>query len=86
MKPYIASAVALTALAVGLGGARADNLQTLEAWHDTAPVDWPTIPQTGAKADAIKQILKKITLPSGFHIDLYAIVPDGRIWRSAWRA
>ena len=78
MKPYIASAVALTALAVGLGGARADNLQTLEAWHDTAPVDWPTIPQTGAKADAIKQILKKITLPSGFHIDLYAIVPDAR--------
>lgn len=44
----------------------------------TAPVDWPTIPRTGAKADAIKQILKKITLPPGFHIDLYAIVPDGR--------
>jgi glucose/arabinose dehydrogenase len=80
MKTHIASAVALAALMVGLGawGARSDNLQTLEAWHDTPPVAWPTVPQTGPRADAIKAILKKITLPPGFHIDLYAIVPDAR--------
>jgi glucose/arabinose dehydrogenase len=79
MKTYVASAVALTALIVGMGAARAqDNLQILEGFRQTAPIDWPTIPQTGPRADAIKEILKKITLPPGFHIDLYAIVPDAR--------
>ena len=79
MKTYVASAVALSALIVGLGAAKAqDALKSLEGMHMTAPVDWPTIPQTGPKADAIKQILTKIKLPPGFHIDLYAIVPDAR--------
>ena len=36
------------------------------------------IPQTGAKADAIKRSLAKIKLPRGFKISLYAIVPDAR--------
>ena len=44
MKTYVASAVALTALIVGLGGARADALQTLEGFRMTAPVEWPTDP------------------------------------------
>ena len=44
----------------------------------TPPVDWPTVPQTGPKADAVKQILTKIKLPPGFHIELYALVPDAR--------
>src|SRR5580658_3200519 len=79
MKLQIVSAVALAALAVGLSAARADeNLQTLEGFRPTAPIDWPTVPQTGAKADAVKEILKKITLPPGFHIELYALVPDAR--------
>ena len=78
MKLYVASAVALTALIAGTCAVRADNLETLESMHMTAPVDWPTVPQTGPKADAVKEILKKITLPPGFHIDLYALVPDAR--------
>ncbi len=46
MKLHIASAVALTALVVGSGVARAeDALQTLEGMHMTAPMDWPTVPQ-----------------------------------------
>src|SRR5271166_5756511 len=28
--------------------------------------------------DALRQILTKIKLPPGFHIDLYALVPDAR--------
>ena len=36
------------------------------------------IPQTGAKADQVKQNLTKIKLPPGFHISLYALVPDAR--------
>ena len=80
MKVRFASAIALGTLLVASAGARAadDNLQTLEAMHMTAPIDWPTIPQTGPKADAVKEILKKIKLPPGFHIDLYALVPDAR--------
>ena len=38
----------------------------------------PPVPQTGANADAIKENLKKVKLPPGFKIDLYAIVPDAR--------
>ncbi len=79
MKLRIATAVALTTLAVCPVMARADDvLDTLGAMHKTAPIDWPTIPQTGPKADKVKEILTKIKLPPGFHIDLYALVPDAR--------
>jgi glucose/arabinose dehydrogenase len=80
MKMHVASAVALTALIVGMGVARAEDvLQTLQDMHITPPIDWPTVPQTGPKADAVRQILKdKIKLPPGFHIELYALVPDAR--------
>jgi glucose/arabinose dehydrogenase len=54
-------------------------LETLGAMHQTGGVaEWPEIPQTGAKADQVKQNLTKIKLPSGFHISLYALVPDAR--------
>jgi hypothetical protein len=80
MKLLVASAAAIAAALIGSGIARADDaLQTLEGMHMTPPIDWPTIPQGGPKADGIRQILKdKIKLPPGFHIDLYALVPDAR--------
>src|SRR6202161_3385714 len=80
MKRLVASAVAIAPALLGSAVARADDaLQTLGDMHMTAPVDWPTIPQDGPKADAIRQILKdKIKLPQGFHIELYALVPDAR--------
>jgi hypothetical protein len=82
MKLWIASAPAIAAALIGSAVARAgadDNLQTLEGFRITAPVDWPTIRQGGPKADAVRQILKdKIKLPPGFHIELYALVPDAR--------
>ena len=78
MKLRIATALALTTLAVCPSLALADALETLEGFHKTAPIDWPTIPQTGPKADQVKQILTKIKMPPGFHIDLYALVPDAR--------
>jgi glucose/arabinose dehydrogenase len=37
------------------------------------------VPQTGKNADAIRENLKRIKLPPGFRIDLYAIVPDARM-------
>jgi len=80
MKLNTISVAALAALALGTCAAYADDaLKTLEGFHMTPPVDWPTVPQTGPKADAVKKILaEKIKLPPGFHIDLYALVPDAR--------
>jgi glucose/arabinose dehydrogenase len=54
-------------------------LETLGAMHPTgSAAEWPEVPQTGAKADKVKENLKKIKLPAGFHISLYALVPDAR--------
>src|SRR5262249_32277953 len=81
MKLWAASTAAIVAALIGSGVARAqdNNLQTLEGFRMTAPIDWPTVPQGGPKADAVRQILKeKIKLPQGFHIELYALVPDAR--------
>jgi glucose/arabinose dehydrogenase len=56
-----------------------DNLEKLSQFQSTGgSLDIPTIAQDPAKAEAIKKILTKIKLPSGFHIRLYAIVPDAR--------
>ena len=54
-----------------------DKLEQLLITNPDNP-DIPTIPQTGPKAEAIKAILKRVQLPAGFKIDLYAIVPDAR--------
>src|SRR6195952_991481 len=54
-------------------------LETLGAMHHTgSTADWPEVPQTGAKADQVKQNLTKVKMPPGFHISLYALVPDAR--------
>ena len=57
----------------------AGNLEKLSEFKTTGtPMDIPQIPQTGAKAEAIKKNLARIKLPPGFKIGLYAIVPDAR--------
>jgi glucose/arabinose dehydrogenase len=79
MKFHLKAVVVLSALAMVPLLGQAAELDTLSAMHQTTtPVDWPMIPQTGAKADQIRQNLTKIKLPPGFHIALYAIVPDAR--------
>jgi glucose/arabinose dehydrogenase len=56
-----------------------ENLEKLSQFQSTGgSLDIPTIAQDPAKAEAIKKILTKIKLPSGFQIQLYAIVPDAR--------
>ncbi len=55
------------------------NLERLGQFKTTgASPNIPTIPQAGPKADAIKKHLQTIKLPAGFHIGLYALVPDAR--------
>jgi glucose/arabinose dehydrogenase len=56
----------------------AGNLEKLGNFQQTGTVEPAHIPQTGPKADAIKKNLAKIKLPNGFHIGLYALVPDAR--------
>jgi len=79
MKFRMRTAVALLTLAACPAVTHAAELDTLGAMHQTGiAVDWPMIPQTGPKADQVKQNLTKIKLPPGFHIALYALVPDAR--------
>jgi len=54
------------------------DLEKLSAFQSTGAADFTYVEQGGSKAEAIKKTLEKITLPDGFSIDLYAIVPDAR--------
>ena len=44
----------------------------------TTDLNIPVVPQIGSNADAIKENLKRVKMPPGFKIALYAIVPDAR--------
>jgi len=82
MRAYLGAASALVIAAASPALAQqpsAGNLEKLSGFKTTGTsMDIPTVPQTGPKADAIKKTLAKIKLPRGFHIGLYAIVPDAR--------
>src|SRR6201997_5663132 len=73
------SAAALFASAALAQTGNSGNLEKLGEFKTTgASPNIPTVPQGGAKAAALKKNLEKIKLPHGFHIGLYAIVPDAR--------
>ena len=73
------SAVAIAALLISSGGASAQsNLEKLSNFKSTGAKTIPQVDQGGANAEAIRNNLKKIKLPDGFKIELYAIVPDAR--------
>jgi glucose/arabinose dehydrogenase len=54
------------------------NLERLSNFQTTGTSEFQVIEQGGEKAAAIRRILEKVRVPSGFKIDLYAIVPDAR--------
>ena len=79
MKLQRKAMVVLVSLAIAPLVASGAEIDTLGAMRQTGvAVDWQPIPQTGPKADQVKQNLSKIKLPPGFHISLYALVPDAR--------
>ncbi|UIJ74169.1 PQQ-dependent sugar dehydrogenase [Aurantimonas sp. HBX-1] len=56
-----------------------DNMTKLRGMQSTGTsMDFRTIEQTGEYADQLRANLEKIKLPSGFKIELYAVVPDAR--------
>lgn len=75
-----------TAAAVALGSSAAfgqtpavpDNLEKLSNFQSTGTTEFTFVEQSGTFADGIKKTLEQITLPPGFKIGLYAIVPDAR--------
>lgn len=82
MHTRLISAIAVAALLAAspaLAQNAPGNLEKLGQFKTTgASPNIPTIPQTGPKADAIRKNLTKIKLPQGFHLGLYALVPDAR--------
>ena len=76
--PVTTLTAALAVLAFALP-ASAQNIEKLKQMKvATTDLNIPVVPQTGKNADAIKENLKRIKLPPGFKIDLYAVVPDAR--------
>ncbi|MGQ9370514.1 PQQ-dependent sugar dehydrogenase [Azospirillum sp. ST 5-10] len=74
-----APAALAIAVAGSAGAAAADNLQRLQQFKTTGtPLRIQEVEQSGPRADAIRANLKRVKLPPGFSIDLYAIVPDAR--------
>lgn len=81
MKCFKLAAIAATTAALGATAVNAQdqNLSTLQRMGNTATnMNIATVPQEGKNADAIRANLKKIKLPDGFKIELYAVVPDAR--------
>ena len=79
MKPVCRAAALAVALAVCGTAPAQQNIEKLKQMRasGTDP-NIPSIPQTGKNADALRENLKKVKLPPGFKIELFAIVPDAR--------
>lgn len=79
----LAAALAVGGLTVGSAvaqsGGDSRNLSALKQFKvATTDLNIPVVPQEGRNADAIRANLKRVKLPDGFKIDLYAVVPDAR--------
>ncbi len=65
--------------ALALPAAAQQNIEKLKQMKvASTDLNIPVVPQTGKNADAIKANLKRVKLPPGFNIELYAVVPDAR--------
>ena len=79
LHPLRLVAVAALACATALPAAAQQNIEKLKQMKvATADLNIPVVPQTGRNADAIRANLKRVKMPPGFAIDLYAVVPDAR--------
>lgn len=78
-KSLVAGAIAAVGFASSIAQAAPDNLATLKQMKvATTDLNIPTVPQEGKNAAAIRENLKRVKLPEGFKIELFAVVPDAR--------
>ena len=64
---------------IAFAQAARDNLGALKQMRVSGTdLNIPTVAQEGRNAEAIRANLKRVKLPPGFRIDLFAIVPDAR--------
>ena len=82
MKTFLTAAATLAFVATGAVAQSADvpdNLEKLSNFKSTGVTEFTFIEQGGDYAEGIKKILAEdITVPEGFKIELYAVVPDAR--------
>ena len=75
---FTKTAAAIASLAFATGVAAKESNVGIFGTSGKGMGDHTYIAQDGPKADNIREVLSNITLPEGFKIDLYAIVPDAR--------
>lgn len=75
-KPLLAAMVAAGVL---LPAGAQQNIEKLKQFKVSGTdLNIPPVPQEGKNAAAIRENLKRVKLPAGFRIDLFAVVPDAR--------
>jgi glucose/arabinose dehydrogenase len=77
-KKALVLAVATGLVTTPFAFGQSTNLEKLGKFQVTGEAEFTTIDQNSSSADAIRKTLEKITLPEGFEISLYALVPDAR--------
>jgi glucose/arabinose dehydrogenase len=80
MKSFSLCAIAAAALCLaGTSTLAQQNIEKLKQMRvATTDLNIPVVAQGGANAAAIRENLKKVKLPEGFKIELFAVVPDAR--------
>ena len=70
---------ALLAAGFSTGAAAQSSIEKMKQMRvASTDLNLPAVPQEGKNAQAIRNNLKKVNVPPGFKIELYAIVPDAR--------
>lgn len=70
--------VSLAALMAATPALAQSNLEKLGQFKTTGVTDFEVVEQSGDYAEGIRENLKRVNLPAGFKIELYAVVPDAR--------
>jgi glucose/arabinose dehydrogenase len=80
MKSFSLCAIAAATFCLaGTSALAQQNIEKLKQMRvATTDLNLPVVPQGGANAAAIRENLKRIKMPDGFKIELFAIVPDAR--------
>lgn len=78
-KTLLVTSIAVgTALLSPVHAQEATTLEKLGSFQSTGTTEHIVIDQASSTADSVRETLKRVNLPDGFEIDLYALVPDAR--------